>query len=78
MCAGMHAQLLSHVQLFATLWNVAHQAALSMEFFKARVLEWVVISSSRGSSQPGDLTLISCVSCIAGRFFISWTHPGAP
>ena len=24
------------------------------EIFKARVLEWVVISFSRGSSQPGD------------------------
>ena len=25
---------LSHVQLFAALWTVAHQPALSMEFFK--------------------------------------------
>ena len=28
----MHAQLLSHVQLFETLWTVACQAPLSMEF----------------------------------------------
>ena len=28
----MCAQLLSHVQLFATPWTVAHQAALSMGF----------------------------------------------
>ena len=28
----MHAQLLSHVQLFATLWTAAHQAPLSMGF----------------------------------------------
>ena len=33
---------------------------------QARILEWVAISSSRGSSQPRDLT---CISCIAGRFF---------
>ena len=26
----MHAQLLSHVQLFATLWTVTHQTSLSM------------------------------------------------
>ena len=26
------ACLLSHIQLFATLWTVAHQASLSMEF----------------------------------------------
>ena len=33
---------------------------------QARILEWVAISSSRGSSQPRDQTCISCVSCIAG------------
>ena len=34
--------------------------------FQARVLEWVAISFSRGSSQPRDWTL---VSRIAGRLF---------
>ena len=33
---------------------------------QARILEWVVVPSSRGSSQPRDWTW---VSCIAGRFF---------
>ena len=28
----IHAQLLSHVQLFAISWTVAHQAPMSMEF----------------------------------------------
>ena len=32
---------------------------------QARILEWVAISSSRGSSQPRDQT---CVSCIKGGF----------
>ena len=36
---------------------------------QARILEWVTISSSRGSSWPRDRTPVSCVSCIAGRFF---------
>ena len=26
--------MLSHVQLFVTLWTIAHQAPFSMEFFK--------------------------------------------
>ena len=39
---------LSCVQLFATPWTVAHQAPPSM----ARILEWVAISFSRGTSQP--------------------------
>ena len=33
---------------------------------QARILEWVTISSYRGSSRPRDRTQ---VSCIAGRFF---------
>ena len=37
--------------------------------FQARILEWVAISSSRGSSQPRDRTW---VSCIEDRFFTMW------
>ena len=36
---------------------------------QARILEWVAISSSRGSSLLRDWTW---VSCIAGRFFTDW------
>ena len=36
---------------------------------QARILEWVVISFSRGTSRPRDQTQ---VSCIAGRFFNVW------
>ena len=144
----MCAKSLSHVQLFATLWTVAHQAHLSMGFsrqeywsglwcpllgdlpnpgiepaslsslawaggffttsttwealsgiaaaaaakslqlcptlcdpldgslpgspvpgiLQARILEWVAISFSRGSSRPRDQTHISWV---AGGFFIT-------
>ena len=49
----VHAQLL---QSYPTVHGI----------LQARTLEWVVITSSRGSSQPRDWT---CVSCIAGRFF---------
>ena len=37
---------------------------------QARILEWVAIAFSRGSSQPRDRTQ---VSCIAGRFCTVWT-----
>jgi len=40
--------------------------------FQATILDWVAISSFRGSSWPRDQTRISCVSCIAGRFFTPW------
>ena len=36
---------------------------------QARILEWIAISFSRGTSQPRGWTL---VSCIAGRFFTVW------
>ena len=36
---------------------------------QARILEWIAIPFSRGSSQPKDWTR---ASCIAGWLFISW------
>ena len=46
---------------------IAHQAPLSMGILQARILEWVALPSSRGSSWPRDQTNVSCISCIAGR-----------
>ena len=37
--------------------------------FQTRILEWVAISYSKGSSWPKDQTHVSWVSCLAGRFF---------
>ena len=41
---------------------------------QARILEWVAIPSSRGSSQPWDWTQVSCVSCI-GRWILYHSSP---
>ena len=46
-------------------WTAVYQLLLSVEF--SRILEWVSISYSRGSSQPKDQTSVSCVSCIGRR-----------
>ena len=40
---------------------------------QARILEWVAIPFSRGSSRSRDTTQISCIS---GRFF-TWSEPPA-
>ena len=66
------AQLLSHVLLFATLCTVARG------ILQARILEWVVISFSKGSFWPRDWIPVSCVSCITGRFFIHWAIGKVP
>ena len=48
---------------------IACQVPLSMGVLQARILEWVAMPSSRGSSQPRDQTQ---VSHIAGGFFTVW------
>ena len=44
------AKLLSSIHVFMTLWTIACQVLLSMGILQARILEWVAISFSRGSS----------------------------
>ena len=46
-----------------------------MGILKARILEWVAMPSSRGSSQPRDWTQ---VSRIADRFFYRLSHQVSP
>ena len=43
--------------------------------FQARVLDWIANFFSRGFSQPGDQTR---VSCITGRFFTIWATGNNP
>ena len=56
-----------------TPWT-ARQAPLSMGIFQARLLEWVAISFSRGSSRSKDQIRISCVSCIGRRILYLPCH----
>ena len=44
---------------------------------QAKILEWVAISFSRGSSQPRDWICVSCISCVTGRLFTA-EPPGKP
>ena len=37
--------------------------------FQARILEWVSISSSQGSSRPKDRTRVSFIACIGRQIF---------
>ena len=62
------ACVLSRVQLFATPWTVVCQAPLSMDISHARILEWVAISYSRGSSRPRIKSASLMSPALAGRF----------
>ena len=55
--------------------NCRIQRSSDHGIFQARVLEWVAISFSRGSSWPRDRTQ---VSSIAGRHFTVWATREAP
>ena len=63
--------MLSHVQLFTTLWTVAHQAPLSTGFSGQGYWSGVVTLSSRGSSNPG---IGSDSPAWTGGFFITEPH----
>ena len=70
-------------RMFKVKWSEGAQSCLTLcdpvdcsppgssvqGILQERILEWVAISFSRGSSQPRDRTR---VSCIAGRSFILW------
>ena len=58
-------------------WTVARQAPLSMGILQARILERVVMPSSRGSSWPRDWNHIFCGSWIADGFS-TLRHWGSP
>ena len=68
------AQTLSRVRLFAT----PCQAPLSMGILQARILEWVAMPSSKGSSQPRDRTHISCICLHWQEGSLPLMPPGKP
>ena len=61
------ACVLSHVQLFVTPWGSSVHG-----IFQSRILEWVAIPFSWGSSRPRDWTHVSCVSCIGRQLLYHW------
>ena len=66
--------MLSHVQLFATPWTVAHQILLSMEF------SWQEYCSGLPFPTPGDLAnpgIEPMSPALAGVFFTTMP-PGNP
>ena len=56
-----------------TLWTIAHQTPPVRGILQARILEWVAIPFSRGSSWPRDQTQVSHTG---GKFFTIWVPDG--
>ena len=58
-CARAYVHIFSHVWLFATMDCSLPDSSVH-GIFQARILKWVTVSFSRGSSQPRNGTCISC------------------
>ena len=63
----------SCVQLFVTLWNLAHQGPLYMGILQARILEWVVMTSSREPPNPEIQSTSFACPALTGGFFTTST-----
>ena len=67
--AWLHAQSRLVCQILCSPMDCSLPGSSVHGTFQVRILEWVAMPSSRGSSQPSDWTH---VSGIAGGFFIHW------
>ena len=68
----LHAQSLQSCSTLCDAMEWSPPDSSVRGILQARILEWVTMPSSRGSFRPRNQTHISCVSCIAGRFFTQW------
>ena len=73
LCAGVHAKLLHSCPTLCGPMDCSLPGSSAHGILQARMLVWVAMPSSRGSSQPRDLTQ---VFCIAAQIFSEL--PGKP
>ena len=66
----VHANLFQSCPTLCDPMDCSPPAVSVYGILQARVLEWVAVPSSRGSSPSSDRTCISCGPWITGRFFI--------
>ena len=67
--ACLHAKSLQSCPTLCNPVDCSPQGSSVCNILLARILKWVAITFSRGSSWPRDRTRLFC---IAGRFFTTW------
>ena len=76
---GMHAQLLSHVQFFATPWTITHQTPLTMEFSRQEYGRGLPFPPPGYLPDSGIcIYCIYCDSCIDKQilyYYACWVAP---
>ena len=73
----MHTHVLSHVRLCNTM-SCSPPGSSVQGISQARILEWITISSSRGSSRPREQTHVTCFSRTGRRVLYHWATWEAP
>ena len=75
----MHAQSLQSCLTLCDSMDCSPPCSCVHGILQARILQWVAMPSSRGSSPPRDWTHVSCNSSIAGGLFTAdpWGKPHA-
>ena len=71
-------QLLSRVQLFCNPMDCSPPSSSVHGISQARMLEWVAISFSRGSSRLRDGSQVSCITCIGRQILFHLCHLECP
>ena len=66
---GVSTTLLNHVQLFVTLWAVAHQAPLSMGFSRQEYWSGLSFPTPGNLPDPGIEPASLVSPALAGEFF---------
>ena len=70
-CVYVHAQMLSHIQLFETPWTVAYQAPLSREFSRQEYWSRLPFPTPGDLPDPGIEPKSLASPALAGKFCIT-------
>ena len=76
-CVCVCVCMLSRVQVFAAPWTLAHQAPLSMGFFRQEYLSGLPFPSAGDLPNPGIEPTSPVSPVLTGRFFTTG-HLGSP
>ena len=74
--AHVRAQSLQSCSTFCDPTDCSRPGSSVHGILQSRILEWVAMPSSRGSSQPRGQTCISSISCVGRQVLYHWRHLG--
>ena len=77
-CTFVHAKLLQSCLTLCDPMDYSPLGSSLHVILHAKILEWLAIPFSRGSSPPGDQTHVPGVSCTGRQVLCHWRHQGTP